>query len=227
MLQAFLRDWERCMIFQLFKLKIFDRIEVRKYQDLYLILVVKMMNVNIALLRAINVGGHSRVSMSDLRSLLTSLKFTDVKSLLQTGNLVFRNTGSLAGAEIEQLLESEAAKRLGLKTEFMVRTTKEIVEIIIDNPFPEFAESDPGHLVVLFLKNAVEKDLVLELQARVNGPEVIRAHNRELYVTYPEGIARSRLTSNIIESKLKTRGTGRNWNTLLKLRDLAIGLAGA
>ena len=70
--------------------------------------------IHIALLRGINVGGHKLVAMAALRDLLTQLGFTDVLSLLQSGNLVFGATGRTAG-QLERLLEAEAAKRLGLK----------------------------------------------------------------------------------------------------------------
>lgn len=209
------------------QLPISDTIDVKKNHTAILLLVVTMMNVNVALLRAINVGGHARISMSDLRSLLTGLEFEDVRSLMQTGNLVFRNKRNLSGAETEQILEDGALKHLGLSTDFMVRSADEITAVVAGNPFPDEAERDPGHLVVLFLKNTVEEKAILELQARINGPEALRVQDRELYAVYPEGIARSRLTNSLIESKLRTRVTGRNWNTVLKLRDVAAELAGA
>lgn len=184
------------------------------------------MNVNVALLRAVNVGGHGKVSMADLRDLLMGLGFDEVKSLLQTGNLVFRDTKGMAGLEIEEMLEREAAQRLGLKTDFMVRSAGEIAAVAADNPFLHEAESDPGHLVVLFLKRGVEEEAVRRLRAQVKGPEIIGSHHRELYIVYPAGIGRSRLTNAFIESRLGTRGTGRNWNSLLRLREMAAELAG-
>ena len=100
----------------------------------------------IALLRGINVGGHKKVAMAKLRGLLADLGFTDVQSLLQTGNLVFRG-GSSTGAGLERLLEIEAEKRLELRTSFVVRTGEELEAVIARNPFGEAAESDPSHLV--------------------------------------------------------------------------------
>jgi len=170
----------------------------------------------IALLRGINVGGHKKVAMSDLRGLLAELGFDDARTLLQTGNLVFRGNAR-SGAGLERLLELEAEKRLGLRTAFVVRTDNEWRAIIAHNPFPKEAKSDPSHLVVSFLKDAPKASAVKTLQAASKGPEVIRADGKQLYVVYPEGIARSRLNIDLIEAKLGTRGTGRNWNTVLKL----------
>ncbi len=178
------------------------------------------MTTHIALLRAINVGGNQKVAMSDLRGLLLDLRFHGVQSLLQTGNLAFRG-GSKTGASLERLLEAEAEKRLGLSTAFLVRTAKEWDAIIERNPFPDEAESDPAHLVVLFLKDAPQPTAVKALRAAIKGPEVIRADGKQLYVVYSAGIGRSTLTNKLMEDKLGTRGTGRNWNTVLKLAALA------
>ncbi|MDP9235958.1 MAG: DUF1697 domain-containing protein [Chloroflexota bacterium] len=174
----------------------------------------------IALLRGINVGGHKKVAMSDLRGLLAELGFDDVRSLLQSGNLVFRGKARTASV-LERLLEDEVEKHLDLGTTFLVRTAKEWEAIIARNPFREEAESDPGHLVVICLKDAPHLNAIKALQAAIKGPEIIRADGRHLYVVYPAGIGRSLLTNKLIEDKLGTRGTGRNWNTVLKLAVLA------
>jgi uncharacterized protein (DUF1697 family) len=123
--------------------------------------------------------------------------------------------------QLERLLQAESAARLRLQTDFFVRTAQEWRDVIAGNPFREAAERDPGHLVVMFLKDAPAARDVKALQAAIAGPEVVRARGRQAYITYPAGIGRSRLTTALIESKLGTRGTGRNWNTVLKLMALA------
>lgn len=158
--------------------------------------------------------------MADLRDFLAELGFADARSLLQSGNLVFQS-GALTGAPLERLLASEAEKRLALQTDFFVRTVQEWAAVIAGNPFPEMAERDPSHLVVMFLKDAPEAEAVKALQGAVAGPEVVRAKGRATYITYPSGIGRSRLTSAIIERELGTRATGRNWKTVRKLGALA------
>jgi uncharacterized protein (DUF1697 family) len=174
------------------------------------------MTTYVALLRAINVGGRNAVAMADLRALLTQLGFDDAQSLLQSGNLVFRSRPQ-TGARLERALETEAQKRLDLETEFFVRTAEEWKAVIARNPFREEAERDPGHLVVVVLKAAPDAKDVTALQAAITGPEVVRADGRHAYIVYPSGIGRSRLTNALIEKTLSTRGTGRNWNTVLKL----------
>jgi len=174
------------------------------------------MSHQVALLRGINVGGHNKIAMSDLRHLFEALKFSAVKSLLQSGNVVF-DSERLKGAALENLLEVETAKRLGASVDYLVRSAKELRAIIANNPFEGEARRDPSHLLVVFLKTAPKPTEVSALQAGIQGPEIIRAEGKQLYAVYPAGIGRSKLTNTLIEKKLATRGTARNWNTILKL----------
>lgn len=174
----------------------------------------------IALLRAVNLGQHNKVAMADLRGLLDELGMEDPRTLLQSGNLVFRSDASKT-VELERRLETEAKARLGLETDVFVRTAEEWRKVVQGNPFPEEAESDPGHLLVFALKEAAGRAAVKALQEAIRGREVVRGKGRHAYVVYPDGIGRSRLTNAVIEKHLGTRGTGRNWNTVLKLHALA------
>jgi len=174
----------------------------------------------VALLRAVNVGGRNSVAMADLRDLLARLGFDDARSLLQSGNLVFR-TGKRSTAQLEELLGDEVRKRLDVTTDFFVRTAEEWKGIVAGNPFPKEARSDPGRLVVQFLRDAPSAESVRALQASIAGPEIVRAKGREAYMVYPDGMGRSKATSALIERKLATRATARNWNTVAKLAALA------
>lgn len=179
------------------------------------------MTTQIALLRAVNVGGHGQVTMADLRQLLVDVGMKKPRSLLQTGNLVFESRAA-DDAELERTLEVETERRLGLRTDFLVRGAQEWSSMITRNPFPEAAASDPSHLLVILLKSQPAEDSVRALDARP-GPERVGVWGRHLFATYPEGIGRSKLTIGSIERQLGTRGTARNWNTVLKLAALASG----
>jgi len=178
------------------------------------------MTVHIALLRAVNLGSHGKVSMPELQKFVVGLGFSHVRTLLNSGNLIFAG-GAQTDSEIETLLERESAARLQLPTAYLVRTVEEWVDLIAGNPFPKEAHSDPSHVVVMFLKNPPDASAVEALRAAIRGPEIIRAGGRQLYISYPAGIGTSKLTNTVIENKLRTRGTGRNWNTVLKLQALA------
>lgn len=179
------------------------------------------MSTHIALLRGINVGGKNLVPMSELRDLCAMLGLTGVRTLLQSGNLVFEGT-KRRGSALEQFLEAETQKRFGIAVDYFVRTSAELQTIIAANPFPEAAERDPSHLLVMFHKDAPSADNVAALEAAIRGRETVRAVGKHLFVVYPDGIGTSKLTGSLIEKKLGSRGTGRNWNTVLKLAALAM-----
>jgi uncharacterized protein (DUF1697 family) len=176
----------------------------------------------IALLRAVNVGGRS-LKMDELREILRRLGFIEPRTLLQSGNAVF---GVAAGsrlqcAGVESQIEEALQKRLALQADVFVRSAGEWDEVIAANPFPERAEADPAHLVVMTLRDAPAAAAVKALQSSIKGRETLRARDRHLYIVYPDGQGTSKLTGNVIERALTTRGTARNWNTVMKLAALA------
>ncbi len=171
---------------------------------------------HVALLRAINLGPRNRVAMADLRDLLTRLGFGNVQSLLQSGNLVF-DSDARSAAQLERLLETEGKRRLRLETDWFVRSAREWQTLIARNPFPAEATRDPAHLLVVCLKAAPAAKQVKALQSAITGREVVRTVGHQAYIVYPDGIGRSHVTSALIERLLGASGTGRNWNTVLKL----------
>jgi uncharacterized protein (DUF1697 family) len=174
---------------------------------------------HIALLRGVNVGGHNRLAMSDLRQLFAELGFAGATTLLQSGNVVFQS-GRMASAALEARLEKEMRERLSVTADYIVRSTSEWQRVIAANPFAKQTQTAPNHLVVMFLKSAAKAASVEALRKAIAGPEVVQAGERCLYIVYPAGIGRSKLTGALIEKKLGVRGTARNWNTVLKLAAL-------
>jgi uncharacterized protein (DUF1697 family) len=183
-----------------------------------------LMPVHLALLRAVNVAGRKPVRMTELCDLMVELGFADVRSVLQTGNLVFRSRAR-TGADLEDFLEAEAAKRHNLQTDVFVRTEMEWKKTIANNPYREEAKRDPAHLIVMFLKRTPSVKEVEQVQVAITGPEIVSVEGRQAYIVYPAGIGRSRVTNAFLEGKLGTRGTARNWNTVLKLEAIGAELA--
>jgi len=179
------------------------------------------MPTSIALLRGINVAGHCMVAMTDLRALLGDLGFANPRSLLQSGNLVFET--SEKPAAVERRLQAETEARLGIRTEFFVRTASDWRRIVDRNPFRQQAEDDPAHLVLMVLRTAPTESAVQALRKAIVGRERVAADGRHLYLTYPDGYGRSRATAAFIEKALATRTTARNWNTVLKIAAAAAG----
>jgi len=184
------------------------------------------MTRHVALLRAVNLAGRNAVSMASLRALLEELRFSEVRSLLQSGNLVF-DDDRRTPAELERLLEEATMKKLGVRTDYFVRTSRDWSKLVAANPFPREAREDPGHLLVVCLKKAPSASDVKSLQAAIRGREIVRAEGRQAYIVYPDGVGRSKLTAALIEKKLGARGTARNWNTVLKLAAVVVPTASA
>ncbi len=178
------------------------------------------MAAHIALLRAVNLGGKTMVAMAELRAMAEALGFAGVRTLLQSGNLVFETRSRPSTEAIEKRLEAEAKKQFSHPIEFFVRDAKDWARVIAKNPFRAEAKRDPGHLVVMALKHAPTAAAVKALQAAIKGRETVRVIGRHAYVVYTDGIGRSKLTNAVIEKALATRATGRNWNTVLKLAEM-------
>jgi uncharacterized protein (DUF1697 family) len=170
----------------------------------------------VALLRAVNVGGHGKVAMADLRTTLERRGFAGVRTLMQTGNLILP-AAPAQGAKLEALLERELEAGLKLATDVFVRSAEELDEVIAKNPFPEEAERDPSHLLVVFRKTPADEGVVRAIRATITGREAVEAVGRHLYIVYPDGIGRSKLKVPEKKADRDSRGTGRNWNTVLKL----------
>ena len=174
----------------------------------------------IALLRAINLGSHNKIAMADLRAMLEQSGCSEAKTLLLSGNAVFKSRLS-SMAKIEQLLEAASTTHLKVTTDYFVRSAAEWQDIIAANPFPKAAKTDPARLIMMCLRAAPTAEQVKTLRAAIKGRETVETDGRHAYFIYPDGMGHSKLTIGVIEKSLGTRGTARNWNTVLKLGDLA------
>jgi uncharacterized protein (DUF1697 family) len=178
------------------------------------------MTTYIAVLRAINLGAHNRIAMADLRAMLEKIGFEEPKTIVLSGNVVFR--GATASSDtIEVMLEAASTKYLGVTTDYFVRTAMEWQAIIAANPFPADARNDPGRMVMMCLRDAPAPAAVKALQAAIKGRALVRANGKSAYFVYPDGMGRSKLSIQMIEKAFGTRGTARNWNTVLKLGELS------
>jgi uncharacterized protein (DUF1697 family) len=170
----------------------------------------------VALLRAVNLGPHKKVSSEDLKALAGRIGLVGAKTLLASGNLVFRDDGRDPAA-LEKSLEKASAESLGLETDYFVRNSSDLEAVVEGNPFTKAAQEDPSHLLVLFMKKAPGAGAVKALRGAIVGPERVECAGRHAYLHYPAGIGTSKLTSKLLEKHLASAGTGRNWNTVLKL----------
>ncbi len=184
------------------------------------------MPVVIAMLRGINVGGNQKIQMETLRKLCTSLGLQDVQTYIQSGNLVFRMSKGEPSA-LARKLEDAIERDFGFRPAVVVRTVPELRQVVAANPFAEQAGIEPSRLLVVFMAAAPDRKAREQVLAMPCEPEELRIEGRELYIYYPNGMARPKIPFARIEKLLQTPSTGRNWNTVTKLMAMAEVLEGA
>jgi len=172
----------------------------------------------VALLRGINVGGRTKIAMADLRKLFAALGAEDVATYVQSGNVVFKS-GAPAPA-LAQSIEGRIAEELGLRVTVVVRTAADLAKIVSANPFGDRG-AEPTKLHVVFLAEKPAAARVRALDATRGEPDEFRVVGREIYLHYPNGSGRSKVTNAWFEKELGVRGTARNWRTVTTLAELA------
>jgi uncharacterized protein (DUF1697 family) len=184
------------------------------------------MAVLISLLRAINVGGNNMIRMEALREIYGTLGLRDIQTYLQSGNVVFRAPG--AGiAQLPRKIETAIEKVAGFRPAVIVRTPAELREVIAHNPFAARDDIHPKRLLVTFLASDPASDAREKLGAIPPAPEEFHLRGRELYIYFPDSMARPTLKLPLLDRAVGTPGTGRNWNTVTKLLEIAEKLEGA
>ena len=175
----------------------------------------------VALLRGINAGRARRIAMADLRKLVADLGFADVRSMLNSGNVVFRG-GSRAGKDIAARIEEALVMRLGVATRVTVLERGELAKVIHENPLAAIA-TEAARLLVFILRRPKDGCLVEPLLAQEWGSEALAVGSRAAYVWCPEGVLQSRAAA-AVGTLLGDGTTSRNWGTLRKLHELCLAV---
>ena len=168
----------------------------------------------VALLRGINVGRAKRVAMADLRALVEDLGYADVRTLLNSGNVVFTAPGASAGGAGGRI-EAALAEQVGVSARVTVLAAAELAAAVAGNPLRE-AASDPSRLLVAFLANPVDRALLAPLVRQRWEPEAMAQGERVAYLWCPDGVLASRV-AEAVGRALGDAVTTRNWTTVLKL----------
>lgn len=163
------------------------------------------MKIHIALLRGINVGGSGKLPMAELRSLCEGLGFMNVRTYIQSGNVLFES--DLGEKALHKKLGPALQNKMKKQVPVIIRTVDEMESVIASNPFPD---ANPSQVGVMFFADKLQDDLLENVV--IPGREKIRISGREIYIHYPDGIGRSRL-----KLPLEKQGTMRNINTVSKL----------
>ncbi|WEX78336.1 DUF1697 domain-containing protein [Sinorhizobium numidicum] len=170
------------------------------------------MPVYVALLRAVNVGGTGTLPMAELGAICEGLGFTDVRTYIQSGNVIFRS--ELAEAEVQKRLEDALAAKMGKAPGVVLRSRRELEAIAANAPFPD---AKPNFLLITFLPQPPPADALDKLVAPDG--EQVQIDGREIYIQFPNGSGRSKLKLPALKP-----GTARNLNTVRKLAEMAAAL---
>jgi uncharacterized protein (DUF1697 family) len=167
------------------------------------------MTLYIALLRGINVGGNNIIPMSKLREMCIISGLTEVRTYIQSGNILFKS--NLNEQELTHILENSLETEIGKHIQVIIRTAKELQTVLSKNPF---AESNPSQVGISFFKQLIQENYLKDFTNP--GPEEIVVSGREIYIHYPNGMGQSKLKL----PKMQEQGTARNLNTIAKLVEM-------
>lgn len=178
------------------------------------------MTTVISMLRGVNLAGNRKIKMDALRALYVSLGFQNPQTYVQSGNVVFASK-SADLTRIARQIESGIEKSFGCHSDVILRTTLEMRSVLENSPFRKRKDLDPSKLLVTFLAAGVGSESRKAVEALECAPEELHCCTRELYIYFPNGMGRSRLSWPKLEKLLQTTYTGRNWNTVGKLLEMA------
>ena len=182
-----------------------------------------MRSVHVAFLRGINVGGKHSLPMTALASLFTESGCADVRTYIQSGNVLFTAATPLA-RRVPALVAAGISKRFGFEAPVVTRTAAQLAAIAKNNPFLRDAP-DPKFLHVVFLADPPARSRAALLDPDRSPPDRFALRGSEIYLLCPNGVGKSRLTAQYFDSTLKTTSTFRNWNTVQKMLELAADLS--
>jgi uncharacterized protein (DUF1697 family) len=172
----------------------------------------------VVLLRGINLGSRNRISMPELREALEDAGYEDVRTYLQSGNVVLTSTAS--AKQVARACERLIADRFGLEIAVVARTRNELAQVVKRNPLARVAK-DQKRYQVSFLETKPSPRIVREVESVVADREKVVSIGREIYAWHPAGVARSKLWAQLAGKNLGVTATARNWTTVTKLLELA------
>ena len=178
------------------------------------------MNTMVSMLRGVNVGGNHKIKMTELKTLYESLGFANVQTYIQSGNVVF-NSKERGDEKLSKKIGTTIEKKFGFCPEVIVRTAEEMGDIVKRNPFAKRKDVEPNKLLVFFLARDPGQP-AREAVAKIEAKEELKSIGSEIYIYFPDGQGQSKLKFGLVEKAIgKIAWTGRNWNTVLKLTEMA------
>jgi uncharacterized protein (DUF1697 family) len=177
------------------------------------------MPIYIAMLRGINVGGHKRIKMEQLRRSFEALGFEQVKTYIQSGNVVFKST-KLPAVALSKKIEEKILSEFGFPVSIIARSADEMSKMIANNPFLKERGIDQEKLHVMFLSDAPAPAALKKLVDLSAPPDQLRYSDREIYFYLPNGVSGSVLMKSPVDRVLSVVTTTRNWRTVNSLHQM-------
>lgn len=179
------------------------------------------MQTFISILRGINVSGQKKILMADLKTLYERLKFKDVKTYIQSGNVIFKSDSKIPDIQLARKIGKAISAKYNFEVPVIIRTKEELEKIISQNPFAKEKKIDLQKLHVTFLSETPDKEKVELIKEADFLPDQFIINGKEIYLHIPNSYGETKLSNKFFENKLKVSATTRNWNTVNKLFELA------
>jgi uncharacterized protein (DUF1697 family) len=158
--------------------------------------------------------GHNSIKMTDLASLYHNLGFTDAKTFIQSGNVIFSTQSDKAESAISAAIEKEILGKFNYTVPVMIRTSRELSDLFTVNPFLGEIEFDHAKMAVIFLHEEPSAEQLKKVKDVDYPPDKFKIIGREIFIYCPNGFGKTKLYTNFFEKKMGVTGTARNWKTI-------------
>ncbi len=179
------------------------------------------MKTLISFLRGVNMTGHNKIRMPDLTGLYYDIGLVDPVTYIQSGNVVFGNPQDLLPGKVATLIENGIRDKFGYTVPALIRTSEELKEILLGNPFSDLEGFDPKRLAVIFLYDTPSSKQIERVKNVDYPPDKFKIRGKEIYIYCPDGFGKTKLYTNFFETRMKVIGTARNWNTINTVYEMA------
>jgi len=178
------------------------------------------MQTHIALLRGINVSGHKKIKMANLKASLEALSLSDVITYIQSGNIIFKSEETSI-SKLEHRIHEKILDDFGFEVPVLIKTPQELIHALNNNPFEKDISKDQKLLCVVFLKENPQPENIKRLKEVDYSPEEYVLKDKIIYLYAANGFGNAKMSNNFFENKLKVKATTRNWKTTNKLLEIA------
>jgi uncharacterized protein (DUF1697 family) len=182
----------------------------------------KYMQTYISFLRGVNMTGHNSIKMTDLAELYNDLKFNNVTTYIQSGNVIFSCIDDLTATEISSKIEKAILERFDYDVPVMLRTVEEMRSYLSVNPFLTELNFDPSRVAIIFLHERPSEAQINKVVNINYPPDKFKIIENEIYIYCPNGFGRTKLYTNFFEKKMGVTGTARNWKTITTILEILI-----